>query len=133
MGRRRRTSARGGTTLKELSPQLQNQIAQYQQMQQQLQVYATQRVQLEANLREVEQTLEELARLTDETPVYRSIGILLVKTTDREGLRKELEETKETLTIRIKTLQKQEKAVGEKFEELGAKIQSALGPAPTAG
>ena len=119
--------------MKELSPQLQNQIAQYQQMQQQLQVYATQRVQLEAKLREVEQTLEELANLKDETPVYRSIGILLVKTSDREGLRKELDETKETLTIRIKTLQKQEKAVGEKFEELGAKIQSALGPAATAG
>lgn len=119
--------------MKEISPQLQNQIAQYQQMQQQLQLYATQRVQLEANLREVEETLEELAKLTDATPVYRSIGILLVKTTDREGLKKELEETKETLTIRIKTLQKQEKAVGEKFEELGSKIQSALGSGPKAG
>ena len=119
--------------MKELSPQLQNQIAQYQQMQQQLQVYATQRVQLEAKLREVEQTLEELAKLTDETPVYRSIGVLLVKTTDRESLRKELEETRETLTVRIKTLQKQEKAVGEKFEELSAKIQSALGSGPQVG
>ena len=119
--------------MKEISPQLQNQIAHYQQMQQQLQMYATQRVQLEAKLREVEQTLEEIAKLTDATPVYRSIGILLVKTTDRDGLRKELEETKETLTIRIKTLQKQEKAVGEKFEELGEKIQSALGPGTAAG
>ena len=119
--------------MKEISPQLQNQIAQYQQMQQQLQVYATQRVQLEAKLREVEQTLEELAKLTAETAVYRSIGVLLVKTTDREGLRKELEETRETLTVRIKTLQKQEKAVGEKFEELSAKIQSALGSGPLAG
>ena len=119
--------------MKEISPQLQNQIAQYQQMQQQLQVYATQRVQLEAKLREVDQTLEELAKLTDETPVYRSIGVLLVKTTDREGLRKELDETRETLTVRIKTLQKQEKAVGEKFEELSSKIQSALGSGPQAG
>ena len=119
--------------MKEISPQLQNQIAQYQQMQQQLQVYATQRVQLEAKLREVEQTLEELAKLTAETAVYRSIGVLLVKTTDREGLRKELEETRETLTVRIKTLQKQEKAVGEKFEELSAKIQSALGSGPQVG
>lgn len=119
--------------MKEISPQLQTQIAQYQQMQQQLQVLATQRVQLEAKLREVEQTLEELAKLPDETPVYRSIGMLLVKTSDREGLRKELEETKETLTIRIKTLQKQEKSVGEKFEELSAKIQSALGGPVQAG
>ena len=119
--------------MKEISPQLQNQIAQYQQMQQQLQLFATQRVQLEAKLREVEATLEELAKLTDDTPVYRSIGVLLVKSTDREGLRKELEEAKETLAVRIKTLQKQEKSVGEKYEELSAKIQSALGGLPQAG
>ena len=135
MGRRRRTGARGGTTLKELSPQLQNQIAQYQQMQQQLQVYATQRVQLEAKLREIEQTLEELNKLTGETPVYKSIGMLLVRQDDREGLKKELEEHQETLTIRVKSLQKQEKALSQRYEDLGAKIQTALGgsPAPAEG
>jgi len=113
--------------VKELSPQLQNQIAQYQQLQQQLQVLASQRIQLEAKLREIESTLEELGKLSGETQVYKSIGMLLVRQDDRESLRKELEEHRETLTVRVKSLQKQEKALTERYEQLGEKIQQALG------
>jgi len=118
--------------VKEISPQLQNQIAQYQQLQNQLQVLGSQRVQLEAKLREIEGTLEELVKIKDDTPVYKSIGMLLVKQDDREGLKKELEEHKETLTIRVKSLQKQEKALTERYEDLANKIQAALGTTPTA-
>ena len=117
--------------MKEISPQLQNQIAQYQQLQNQLQVLGSQRVQLEAKLREIEGTLEELVKIKDDTPVYKSIGMLLVKQDDREGLKKELEEHKETLTIRVKSLQKQEKALTQRYEDLANKIQSALGTTPT--
>jgi prefoldin beta subunit len=118
--------------MKDISPQLQNQIAQYQQLQNQLQVLGSQRVQLEAKLREIEQTLEELNKLSGDTPVYKSIGMLLVRQDDREGLKKELEEHKETLTIRVKSLQKQEKALSGRYEDLAAKIQTALGTAPAA-
>jgi len=117
--------------VKEISPQLQNQIAQYQQLQNQLQVLGSQRVQLEAKLREIEGTLEELVKIKDDTPVYKSIGMLLVKQDDREALKKELEEHMETLTIRVKSLQKQEKALTERYEDLANKIQSALGTTPT--
>jgi prefoldin beta subunit len=113
--------------MKEISPQLQNQIAQYQQLQQQLQVLASQRLQLEAKLREVEGTLEELNKIAAETPVFKSIGMLLVRVDDREALTKELEEHKETLTVRVKSLQKQEKSLAERYEQLGTKIQEALG------
>ena len=118
--------------MKELSPQLQNQIAQYQQLQNQLQVLGSQRVQIEAKLREIEQTLEELNKLSGDTPVYKSIGMILVRQDDREALKKELEEHKETLTICVKSLQKQEKALSERYEDLAAKIQAALGTAPAA-
>ncbi|OGS48773.1 MAG: prefoldin subunit beta [Euryarchaeota archaeon RBG_16_68_13] len=113
--------------MKEISPQLQNQIQQYQQLQQQLQVLASQRLQLESKLREVDGTLEELGKVSGDSTIYKSIGILLVKTDDREALKKELEEHKETLTIRVKAVQKQEKALGERFEDLQQKIQTALG------
>jgi len=115
--------------VKEISPQLQNQIAQYQNLQQQLQVLASQRVQLEAKLREVESTLEELGKVSADTPVYKSIGMLLVRQDDREALKKELEEHKETLTIRVKSLQKQEKSLSERYNDLAGKIQTALGGA----
>ena len=132
MGGRRRAGAARGAGRKELSPQLQNQIAQYQQLQNQLQVLGSQRVQIEAKLREIEQTLEELNKLSGDTPVYKSIGMILVRQEDREALKKELEEHKETLTIRVKSLQKQEKALSERYEDLAAKIQAALGTAPAA-
>ena len=118
--------------MKEISPQLQNQIAQYQNLQQQLQVLGSQRVQLEAKLREIESTLEELGKVSAETPVYKSIGMLLVRQDDRDGLKKELEEHKETLTIRVKSLQKQEKSLSERYNDLAGKIQTALGGAATA-
>jgi len=113
--------------VKEISPQLQNQIAQYQNLQQQLQVLGSQRVQLEAKLREIESTLEELGKVSTDTPVYKSIGMLLVRQDDRDGLKKELEEHKETLTIRVKSLQKQEKSLSERYNDLAGKIQTALG------
>ncbi len=115
--------------MKEISPQLQNQIAQYQNLQQQLQVLGSQRVQLEAKLREIESTLEELGKVSTDTPVYKSIGMLLVRQDDRDGLKKELEEHKETLTIRVKSLQKQEKSLSERYNDLAGKIQTALGGA----
>ena len=117
--------------MKDISPQLQNQIAQYQNLQQQLQVLGSQRVQLEAKLREIEGTLEELSKISKETPVYKSIGMLLVRQEDRDALKKELEEHKETLTIRVKSLQKQEKALSERYESLASKIQAALGTSQT--
>ena len=117
-------------SMKEISPQLQNQIAQYQQLQQQLQLLAQQRLQLEAKLREIEGTLEELNKLTGETQVYKSIGMLLIRQDDRENLKKELDEHKETLTVRVKSVQKQEKSLSERYEQLGEKIQAALGGGP---
>ncbi len=114
-------------SMKEISPQLQNQIAQYHQLQQQLQLLAQQRLQLEAKLREIEGTLEELGKITGETQVYKSIGMLLVRQDDRESLKKELDDHKETLTVRVKSIQKQEKSLSERYEQLGEKIQAALG------
>ena len=118
--------------MKEISPQLQNQIQQYQQLQQQLQVLGSQRIQLEAKLREIDNTLEELGKLPDDSTVYKSIGVLLVQADDRDALKKELDDHKETLTIRVKSIQKQEKALGERYEDLQKKIQAALG-GPQAG
>src|SRR5205809_6273743 len=129
MGGRRRARAARGDAVKEISPQLQNQIAQYQQLQNQLQVLASQRVQLEAKLREIEGTLEELNKASGDTPIYKSIGTLPLRPDHREALKKELEEHKETLTIRVKSLQKQEKSLSERYNDLAGKIQTALGGA----
>ncbi len=118
--------------MKELPPQVQNQLAQFQQLQQQLQVLASQRLQLEAKLREVTGTLEELEKVSAETPVYRSTGALLLRVEDRAALKKDLEDQKETLGIRVNTIKKQEKSLGERYEQLQAKLSEALEGGPGA-
>lgn len=113
--------------MKEIPPQIQNQLAQFQQLQQNLQVIATQRLQLEARLREIDATLNEFERLKEDATIYRNIGNLLVKVEDKAALKKELEEQKETLSIRVKTLEKQEKSLGDRYERLQAQLSQVLG------
>jgi prefoldin beta subunit len=110
----------------ELPPQLQNMVAQMQQLQQQLQVVVNQRLSLDSGLKEAEMALEELQKRED-TVVYKSVGGILVKTT-KEEMVKELEEKSETLKIRIKTLERQEEKLKERLIELQKKVQSMLGP-----
>jgi prefoldin beta subunit len=116
--------------MNEMSPKLQNQIAQFQQLQQQLQAVLSQKFQMEAQLREVTNTLEELDKVTDETPIYKNVGSLLIKANDKESVVKEIEDDKETLEIRVKTLNRQEKQMREKFQSMQEQLQKALGGAP---
>lgn len=113
--------------MREISPQLQNQINQFRQLQQQLQVITAQRVQLETRLKEIEVTLEELSKADEAAPIYKSIGSLLIRAKDREEVRKELEDQKETLSIRVKTLEKQEKTLAERYERMQQQLAQALG------
>lgn len=110
----------------EISPELQNQMVQFQQVQQQLQIHASQRVQYEAKLREIESTIEELENAKDDATIFRSIGTLLIEADDRGAIKKELEEHKETLTIRLEGLKKQEKSLSERFRELQKSIGEAI-------
>ncbi len=111
----------------ELPPQVQNLVAQLQQLQQQLQAVITQRAQVEALLRDTEQALQELEKIDEETPVYKAVGSILVKER-KEDVVKELTEKKETYEIRIKTLQRQEEKLRERFAETQKKLQGMLSP-----
>ncbi len=113
--------------MKEISPQLQNQLQQFRQLQQQLQVITSQRVQLEAKLNEVEGTLEALGKAGADVPIYKSIGVLLVRASGRDEVKKELEDQKETLAIRVRTLEKQEKSMAERYERMQQQLTAALG------
>lgn len=112
--------------MNEMSPKLQNQIAQFQQLQQQLQAILSQKFQMEAQLREVENTLEELGKVTEDTPIYRNVGSLLIKANEKESVVKDIEDSKETLEVRVKTLNRQEKQMRERYENLQEQLQKAL-------
>lgn len=109
-----------------LSAQLQDQITRLQQARSQLQIIMQQRQQIDLQLKEVEEALQELENATDKTPIYKSIGALLIKTQGKEVIIKELISNKETLEVRKATLEKQEGRSKEKLNELQSKVENAL-------
>ncbi|MEM2727080.1 MAG: prefoldin subunit beta [Archaeoglobaceae archaeon] len=112
--------------MSELPPQVQNLVAQLQQVQQQLQLVVSQKAQVEAMLEEAKQALEELQNITDETPIYKAVGSILVKESKGKVVQ-ELTEKKDSFEIRIKTLERQEERLRERFAELQKKLQGLLG------
>ena len=109
----------------ELPPQLQEQLVRLQQLQQTLQSVVTQKQQLEMELSETDKALTELEKSTDETPVYKSVGSILVKS-NRLTLLTELKERKELLTTRVTVLGKQEERTRERLKEVQEKLQERL-------
>lgn len=108
-----------------ISPQLQNQITQFQQVQQQLQNVSTQKVQMEAQLRELQRTLEELGKANGD--VYKNVGSLLIKVDDKDALKLDIEDSMETMDVRVKGLDRQEKSLREKYQSLQDTLNKAMG------
>ncbi|MCK5038240.1 MAG: prefoldin subunit beta [Thermoplasmata archaeon] len=109
-----------------MNEEIQGKLFQYQQLQQQVQAIGSQKYQMEMQMGELDKTLEELKELKKGTPIYKSIGSLLVKKDDKDALVKELEDQKETVEVRVKTLTKQEKSLKESFESLQEELTNAL-------
>jgi prefoldin beta subunit len=108
-----------------ISPQLQNQITQFQQVQQQLQAVSGQKAQMETQKREIERTLEELSRSTG--AVYKASGSLMIKVDDVAALKADLEESVELMDVRIGSLSRQETGLRERYQVLQESINSAMG------
>jgi prefoldin beta subunit len=111
----------------EMSPQLQNQILQYQQVQQQLQAVSAQKAQIEAQAKEIDRSLEAINQADDKTQIYRMVGAILIQAKDRAVLVKEITERKETMEIRLHALEKQEKHLKDRFMELHEQLSKIVG------
>jgi prefoldin beta subunit len=110
----------------EVSPQLQDQINRLQQARTQLQMISQQRQQVELQLKETEEAIKEIEGVSEKTPIYKSIGALLIKTKGKSDMTKELTTMKESLEVRKTTLEKQESRSREKLTEMQSKVESAL-------
>ncbi|MFQ5815155.1 MAG: prefoldin subunit beta [Candidatus Hydrothermarchaeaceae archaeon] len=118
--------------MEQLSPQLRQQLAQFQAVQQQAQTLAVQRSQMEFQLKDLERTLELLDGTKEDAELYKSSGAILVRS-EKGKLLEELKEKKDTLELRIKTLQKQEKRFEGKLKEMQEDIRKALSAAGAPG
>ena len=110
----------------ELPPQIKNQLAQMQQIQQQAQAIATQKNQVEITLKETDLALEELEKLEADAVVYRAIGDLMIRT-ERDKTKESLKEKKDTLDLRMQTLARQEERAQKRFQQLQEQLKQAIG------
>jgi len=109
-----------------IPPKIQNQLSQFEQVRQQLQLLTTQRIQVESQLRELENAIQELDKTGKNTIIYKKVGSLFVKVDNKKDLHSNLTEQKETFDVRMKTLERQEKQLKERYTELQRDISNAV-------
>ena len=113
----------------EIPPALREQLARYDQTQQNLQAVLAQKQQVELELGETEKALEELGKASESEAVYKFAGNLLVKV-KKEDMVKELGEKKELANTRKMVLAKQETRFRESLKDLQTKIDTAVKAKP---
>ncbi len=104
---------------------MREQLARYEQIQQNLQAVMMQKQQVEMELTETEKALEELGKAADSEAIYKFAGNLLVKV-QKGSVVKELTEKKELSNTRKMVLAKQEGRFRENLKELQSKIDDAV-------
>ncbi|MFA4849706.1 MAG: prefoldin subunit beta [Methanoregula sp.] len=108
-----------------ISPKVQNQLGMLQQIQQQLQTILQQKAQYEMAVREAKRAQEEISDAAEDAVMYMSVGTVMMQK-KKDVVNAKLTEKAETLELRIKSLEKQEKMLQGKFEQLQAQIKAAL-------
>ena len=106
--------------------QIQQELLQFQQLKEQVQILASHAGQMEMQLKEAGRAVEELQSVTDDTPVYKSAAGILIKVKDRKTLIKELDERKETMEVRLKSLKGQEEQLKKKLQEMEEELTKKL-------
>lgn len=116
----------------EVPPWLREQLARFEQLQQNLQAILLQKQQIDLESADLDRALTELKKAGEGDTVYKSAGSVLVKA-KKEDLIKDLDEKKELASTRSTVLAKQEQRVRENIKELQAKIEDAIKGRGTSG
>jgi len=111
--------------MENIPKEVQDKLAQFQGIQQQLQLSSMQRQQIMAGQKGIEDALGELGHLK-EGKVFKVAGPLIIESS-KEASTKELGEAKDANEARLKVLEKQEKKLAEKYESLQHELQHMLG------
>tara|TARA_Y100000310_G_scaffold248747_1_gene254671 strand:- start:2683 stop:3003 length:321 start_codon:yes stop_codon:yes gene_type:complete len=97
-------------------------VQKLQLLEQNAQQLLAQRQQFQQSLLELESALGELDKTKE---AYKIIGNIMVAT-EKEDLKKDLAQKKESMELRIKTLEKQETEVKEKAKKLQEEVLKEL-------
>src|SRR5512137_2342724 len=115
----------GVAPMNNLSPKVQNQLGMLQQIQQQLQTILSQKAQYEMAVREAKRAQEEISDSAEDAVMYLSVGTVMMQK-KKDVVSAKLTEKIETLELRIKSLEKQEKMLQTKFDKLLSQIKAAI-------
>ena len=107
----------------DFSPETQEKIAQLQLFEQNMHSFGTQKRGIQSQMLELDNALKELE--TAKGQVYKIVGTIMFHA-EKETLGKDLKEKKDMLDLRIKSVEKQEKAIEEKAKKLQAEVMAEL-------
>jgi len=111
----------------EIPQQLQDKLAQFQNLQNQLQMVSVQRQQLQMQSADVSNAKKELEKAAADGKVYRLVGPMFIETNKAEGLEYLIDED-ESAQTKIKVLEKQEKKLTEKLNDMRTELTSMMKP-----
>ena len=107
-----------------MAKETEQKIGHLQMFEKSLQNFLAQKQQFQLQLAEIESALKELETVEE---AYKIVGNLMVKG-EKAALKKDLEEKKDVLNLRIKTIEKQEKDIREKALKLQQEVMDELKP-----
>jgi len=110
----------------EISNELQKELAQFQQLQDQFQMFSGQRAQMELQLRELDSTLDKLKDVDESTQLYQNLGSVLIQVKDKNSLVDELTDRKETIDRRVESMKQQEERLKQRLESMGTELNNKL-------
>lgn len=106
-----------------INKETQEKIQELQALEQSLQAILLQKQAFELELSETENALAEISKSNSD--VYKIVGNIMIKFS-AEDISKELNEKKEIISLRLKSLEKQESPLKEKIEDLREFITKSM-------
>ncbi len=102
----------------------QKMVNEFQAYQQQLQSLLIQKENLKLSEMEIDKATEEL-NSTQQKTAYKITGSIMINKSVEE-LKKELQENKEAVGVRLKSLEKTEEKINNKLKELQEKLEKVM-------
>lgn len=106
----------------EPSRETQEKIQQLQLLEQNLNNFSMQRQSFQLQLQEIDSALKEIENVDT---AYRILGGIMINS-PKEAIKKELDESKEAMEVRLKSIDAQEKRLRDKATSLKAEVLEAI-------
>ena len=106
----------------DISKETQESISKLQLIEQNVQTLLMQKQQFQGQLFELESALKELEKTPE---AFKIVGNVMIKA-EKDSLKKELDQKKELIDLRLKSIDKQEKQLRDRGEALQKEVMSKI-------